>query len=43
MTFLENRRAVGRNASADEYGGRRRAGPPLELAPLREQIGRAHV
>ena len=27
MTFLENRRAVGRNASADEYGGRRPPGP----------------
>ena len=37
MTFLENRRAVGRNANADEYGGRRRQGPPLELAPLRER------
>jgi len=37
MTFLENRRAVGRNASADEYGGRRRQGPPLEIEPLRER------
>ena len=37
MTFLENRRAVGRNASADKYGGRRRQGPPLELAPLKER------
>ena len=37
MTFLENRRAVGRNASADEYGGRRRAGPPQGLEPLKER------
>ena len=37
MTFLENRRAVGRNASADEYGGRRRAGPPTEMEPLAER------
>ena len=28
---------VGRNASADEYGGRRRQGPPLELEPLKER------
>jgi len=37
MTFLENRRAVGRNAQADEYGGRRRQGPPTELVPLKER------
>jgi stage V sporulation protein R len=37
MTFLENRRAVGRNANAGEYGGRRRQGPPLEIAPLKER------
>ena len=37
MTFLENRRAVGRNASDDEYGGRRRQGPPRELLPLKER------
>jgi stage V sporulation protein R len=37
MTYLENRRAVGRNASADEYGGRRRAGPPQEIEPLKER------
>jgi stage V sporulation protein R len=36
MTFLENRRAVGRNANAEEYGGRRR-GPPTGLEPLRER------
>ncbi len=37
MSFLENRRAVGRNASADEYGGRRRQGPPVDIEPLRER------
>jgi stage V sporulation protein R len=37
MTFLENRRAVGRNASADEYGGPWRRRPPLEIAALKER------
>jgi stage V sporulation protein R len=36
MTFLENRRAVGRNASADEYGGRRRRAPSA-IEPLQER------
>ena len=34
---LRNRRAVGRNVQAEEYGGRRRRGPPLELEPLAER------
>ena len=37
MTTLENRRAVGRNATADEYGGRRRQGPPSQIEALKER------
>jgi len=37
MTFNENRRAVGRGARPDEYGGRRHRLPPTQIAPVAER------